>query len=146
MERRRSLIPLLLEGRLTLLAIPVALVVLLIPPETGLGIELCAFKRITGAPCPGCGVTRSCANLVRGNVRRSIEYHPLGIVFAPVLFGLVAFSLLPGAVRRAGAERLGRCDRLLRWATIVFWTVFFLYGLTRWVLVMSDLMTFPPPP
>src|SRR3712207_7945107 len=44
----------------------------------GLGVEMCAGKRLTNAPCPGCGMTRCGSNLVRGNVRRALQYHPLG--------------------------------------------------------------------
>src|SRR5437016_4718653 len=112
MARSRSMIPSFLASRQTLLALPFALAVILLPPEKGLGIDLCMFKRLTGAPCPGCGVTRSCGNLIRGNVRRSIEFHPLGVVFTPVLFGIVALSFLPSAMRKAFADRLSKWDRL----------------------------------
>ena len=144
MERRRSLIPSFLASRQTLICI-IALVVIFIPRESGLGIELCLLKNATGAPCPGCGVTRSCANLVHGNVGRSLQYHPLGVVFTPVLFGIVVLSLLPGSLRRALADRLSRRQRALHWVIVVFWTVFFTYGLVRWVAVMTHLISFPPP-
>ncbi len=139
------MIPSFLASRQTLLVLPIAAAVILMPPETGLGIELCMFKNATGGPCPGCGVTRSCSNFVRGNFQRSIEFHPLGLILAPVLFGIAILSLLPGAVRKAFAERTGRCGRLLAIASILFWTAFFAYGIVRWVAVMTGYMTFPPP-
>src|SRR5712691_7342550 len=79
----------------------VALYVILQPPEKGLGIELCGLKRLTGSPCPGCGMTRAGANMIRGNVHRSFQFHPFGIVFIPTLFGLAFLSLFPKSVRLA---------------------------------------------
>jgi hypothetical protein len=104
------------------------------------------MKNLTGAPCPGCGVTRSCSNFMRGNFRRSFQFHPLGLIFAPLLLGLAAFSLLPGAARKLFAARLARYDRILISASILFWTVFFIYGVVRWFAVMYGYMAFPPTP
>jgi Protein of unknown function (DUF2752) len=145
MARLRSMIPDFLGSRQTLLCLPVLLAVILMPPETGLGVDLCMLKNLTGAPCPGCGVTRSCSNLVRGNLRRSVEYHPFGLVFAPVLLGIAFLSVLPGAARKATAQRISRCGRLLAIASILFWSAFFVFGLVRWVAVMTGYLTFPPP-
>lgn len=139
------MLPAFLASRQTLLTLPVLIVVILMPPENGLGIDLCMLKNLTGAPCPGCGVTRSCSNFVRGNFRRSVQFHPLGLIFAPVLLGLAALSLLPGAVRKLVAERLSRYDRFLVIASILFWTVFFIYGAARWFAVMAGYLAFPPP-
>jgi hypothetical protein len=145
MDRSFSLVPSFLASRQTLICLPIALAVFAIPPETGLGVDLCMLNRITGAPCPGCGVTRSCANLVRGHVRRSVEFHPLGVIFAPVLFGIAVLSLLPGAVRKAFAVRLSRCERALYAMAILFGIAFFVYGTYRWIAVMAGYLAFPPP-
>jgi len=40
----------------------------------------CAFRRVTGTPCPGCGLTRSWVALGRGAVAESITFHRLGWV------------------------------------------------------------------
>src|SRR5262249_28110375 len=118
--------------------------VILLPPEKGLGINLCMMQRLTGAPCPGCGVTRSGSNLVRGNIRRAFDYNPFGLILHPILFGLVCLSLLPDAVRAAFARRLLPWQRTIRVFNMVFWTAFLIFGLARWVAVMSGIMTFPP--
>jgi hypothetical protein len=114
------------------------------PPEKGLGINLCMMQRITGAPCPGCGVTRCGSNLVRGNFRRAFDYNPFGFILHPILFSLVCLSLLPDAVRAAFARRLLPWQRAMRIFNIAFWSAFFVFGLVRWVAVMSGLMMFPP--
>lgn len=49
----------------------------------------CLFRRMTGLPCPGCGMTRSLEEIWRGNLPLSIRYHPLGIpVFILCLAGV----------------------------------------------------------
>jgi hypothetical protein len=132
-----------LAGRQPRLCLLVLLVVALMPPEKGLGFDLCFFHRSTGGPCPGCGMTRAGSNLLRGNVRRSIDYHPFGLILHPILLGLCAFSLLPGAARRAFALRLLPWQRVIGIAHLVFWSVFVAFGIARWTAVMADMMEFP---
>ena len=38
----------------------------------------CAFRRITGLPCPGCGLTRSWVLTAHGHLRHASERHPFG--------------------------------------------------------------------
>lgn len=45
----------------------------------------CLFHFLTGAYCPGCGGTRAVKALLRGDVLRSVYYHPL------VLYGAVLY-------------------------------------------------------
>ena|SRR5579859_2506775 len=125
----------------------VGLYVIVQPPEEGLhrwGIpELCALKRITGSPCPGCGMTRAGANMVRGNFRRSFQFHPFGIVFVPTLFGLAFLSLFPKSLRLALAKGVERRVRWFRIFYSVILVAFVVFGLARWVLVMAHAMSFP---
>ena len=71
--------------------------------------EVCALKRTTGVPCPGCGLTRSWVAAVHGDVAGSVAHHPLGWLL--LAYALVqaarhgAWLVLPG--RRAAVERLG---------------------------------------
>ena len=124
-----------------------AIYVILQPPEAGLGKwgipDLCTLHRSTGAPCPGCGMTRSGANLVRGNVVRSVAYHPLGLIFHPILFSLAILALLPYSVRDAVARGISRRARWMRRAEVAFLIAFLAFGVIRWVLVFSHFMAFP---
>ena len=121
----------------------VSLYVIVQPPETGLGIDLCSLHRVSGAPCPGCGMTRAGANLVRGEFLRAFQFHPLGYVFIPVLLGLAGLSLTPMAFRQAVARGISRHDRAWRIGSLILLWGFVAFGLLRWVAVMSGWMAFP---
>lgn len=65
------------------------------------GPVLCLFRRFTGIPCPGCGLTRGVARLMRGELRQSLALHPLAPVIVLeaaalwVVWGGVQFRRLP---------------------------------------------------
>lgn len=58
----------------------------------GLGLP-CAFNKITGLYCPGCGGTRAVRSLIHGNMRMSFQYHPL-ILYIIIVVVLELGSLL----------------------------------------------------
>jgi hypothetical protein len=57
-------------------------------------VQLCMFQRLTGTPCPGCGMTRSILRLSLGDLVGSLRMHPLGVVLA----GLVVAAIVGTAV------------------------------------------------
>ena len=66
------------------------------------GPTLCAFRLVTGLPCPFCGATRSLFELGQADLAASVAFSPIG-----VLVPLVAVAVL---VRLA----LARHDRPAR--------------------------------
>ncbi|MGC4046043.1 MAG: DUF2752 domain-containing protein [Armatimonas sp.] len=67
-----------------LLPLPDANGRMLLPP-------ICAFKNLTGLPCPGCGLTRSFVCLGHGHIAEAFHYHILG----PALFlGILSAAVL----------------------------------------------------
>lgn len=68
----------------------------------------CPFLRLTGYPCPTCGMTRSTIALVHANLSRSIAFNPMGLVFA----GLLALWWVNAVYGIA----TGRHTRLMLWA------------------------------
>ncbi|MCX7699452.1 MAG: DUF2752 domain-containing protein [Gemmataceae bacterium] len=118
-------------------------VVLVIPPESGLGVELCAWKNATGAPCPGCGLTRSGANLFRGRWRQALSFHPLGLIMHPILLGLGLLAAFPESVRRALAVRVAAWQRGIAVMLALVWVVFFAFGFGRWLAVVTGRIAFP---
>src|ERR1700686_377389 len=67
---------------------------------------LCLFKRVTGRPCWGCGMTRAIALLLRGRVRKAIRQNPRVMIVGPLLGYLWLKEL--GRSRRAN-----ECDTLV---------------------------------
>ena len=50
----------------------------------------CVLRKITGLPCPSCGMTRSFYALFRGDIKTAFYYHPL-FWSVPPIFVLVIF-------------------------------------------------------
>jgi hypothetical protein len=133
---------LLTDGWLRLCAL-FALFILCLPPEPAALPEICWFKRLTGTPCPGCGMSRAGANLVHGRLARSLEYHPLGVLIIPAVLALGALALAPRHWRQAARAAIARHDRGFR---CLFWSLtigFVLFGLIRWLAVITGSATFP---
>jgi hypothetical protein len=51
--------------------------------------ELCLIRRLSGHRCPGCGMTRAMAFLVRFRVVRAVKVNPLVVPLFMVLGALV---------------------------------------------------------
>ena len=61
------------------------------------GPTICYSKALFDVSCPGCGLTRSVAALVKGEVGASVQYHALGPVFLAIiiwLWGLLGWCLI----------------------------------------------------
>lgn len=43
----------------------------------------CPIKKITGFYCPGCGVTRMCLSILKGNFYQAFRYNPLIFLLLP---------------------------------------------------------------
>lgn len=50
-------------------------------------IKICPMQLLFSIPCPGCGLTRSFICLLQGDVKQSLYYNILGLVF--VLSGII---------------------------------------------------------
>jgi hypothetical protein len=114
----------------------------LMPPE-GLGWELCICKRLTDAPCPACGFTRSGSNLVRGHFLRAIEYHPFGPLLIPVIVALGLLALAPRRWRQALRDALLQRGERFRPVYRLLFGAFMVYGILRWCLVLAGWCSFP---
>ena len=79
---------------------PVVLLVSFVMPSAGLPATLCWFHNVTGLPCPGCGLTRSLANISHGHPVDAFGYHPFGPLLYALLVALTA-AFFAGEARRA---------------------------------------------
>ena len=62
----------------------------------------CVFQLLTGLYCPGCGGTRAVKYLLRGNIRMSIQYHPLVCYMAVIVMLEVTSWGLARILKRPG--------------------------------------------
>ncbi len=60
----------------------------------------CLMRRMTGVPCPTCGVGRSLHALLHGDIPASLHYHPLLLPF--LVLGLLWWAAVAAPARRAG--------------------------------------------
>jgi hypothetical protein len=90
---------------------PAALLVSFVMPPGGVSFTLCGFHRLTGLPCPGCGLTRSLASISHLHLGAALRYHPFGVVIYALFVGLTAAGLAGERRRlllRAWVERRAR--------------------------------------
>lgn len=88
-------------------AVALATACLLSPELVEDGPVICPFRRLTGLPCPGCGLTRSWVYLVHGWWRESFLAHPFGPV-AVALVVVLAVLAARARLRRTPAPSLDR--------------------------------------
>ena len=50
--------------------------------------SLCVIRRVTGRPCPGCGMTRALSRLAHGDPRGAWRRNPRVVIVAPLLAGV----------------------------------------------------------
>lgn len=73
--------------------------------EIDRGLTVCLFRRVTGTPCPTCGMTRAAALLLRGEWSAALALHP-------ALPLLAAEGAVVAAIWARGRHR----GALARWA------------------------------
>ncbi len=107
-QPRRRLCRLLGAGALLLAA---GLAYALWVGATGLAL-LCPFHAVTGLQCPGCGVTRLCLSLLRGDCSGAWRANPLLMLMLPIL-AVLAVRLSVRYVREGSAAPTRRENALI---------------------------------
>ena len=66
----------------------------LVDPNHPLPIDFCLWRRLTGFPCPTCGLTRAICHALRGDWSASLNLHPAGVLVVAGLAGWALWSAL----------------------------------------------------
>lgn len=97
--------------------------------RAGAGGWACPFYGGLGVPCPGCGLTRACVALLRGDVRQALALHLFAAPAAAFALLLAAALTLPGGARHAllsmveAIERRTRLTQFLLIGMVCYWLV-----------------------
>ncbi|MDX1502074.1 MAG: DUF2752 domain-containing protein [Thermoanaerobaculia bacterium] len=85
-------------------------------PELAAGdVVVCLFRRATGVPCPGCGLTRAFVAMAGGELGAAVALHPL----APLLAAQLGLAWLAWGVRlHRGPGALPLGPRTVAWLVL----------------------------
>ena len=83
--------------------------------------DVCTYKRLVGAECPGCGLTRCFISVAHGDVVRAWSFNPAGVFLFVVVVAQIPYrSLQVYRLQRGQAEiRLRRLALLTVWLLVV---------------------------
>src|SRR5882762_8964823 len=71
----------------------------------------CPFFRLTGIPCPGCGLSRAMMLLLKGDLSGSFRFHAFAPIFLLPIITLILSVLLPKSIIQPAISRAERIER-----------------------------------
>lgn len=109
-------------------------------PFDGFGIDICGVHRVTGLPCPGCGLTRAFISLAHGDVRSALGANPFALLLYPLFVALSVVVLLPSGIRARVQRWIGLRANLVGRAYRVGLFAFLGFGAARfaWFLIKGE--------
>jgi hypothetical protein len=114
---------------------------LLFPFSTGW--DVCMFHRMTGLPCPGCGMTRAFVALASGDWSLAVGAHPFVLIVYPAFAVLGALALAPSEWAARVEQRLARHGRAMGRAYRVLLAAFLGFGAARLAVLWALGERFP---
>src|SRR4029077_16104100 len=68
----------------------------------------CPFFRVTGIPCPGCGLTRAVILLLKGDLQASLRFHAFAPIVPLAAVALILVLLLPRSITQPAMAKLNK--------------------------------------
>ncbi|MBL7141090.1 MAG: DUF2752 domain-containing protein, partial [Planctomycetes bacterium] len=99
--------------------------------------SICMLRRVTGMPCPTCGVTRSFRALGQGALVAAVRFHPLG----PVYFALLMVVMVRSAgIAVRGRRWLDGTARVMAWSLpVLVLATLAVYAVRMWLFFASGM-------
>jgi hypothetical protein len=112
-------------------------------PVTGLGVDLCPVHRVSGLPCPGCGLSRAMAAVSQGDLGAAVGLNPFVLFAWPLFLALALLAFAPEAVRARVEAALDRRGAGLTRGYLVVLAAFLGFGLLRFAVMATLGLRFP---
>lgn len=127
--------PVLRDRKFTLLlagaaGVQIALVSLSLPAWD------CPFLRLTGIPCPGCGLSRAVILLLKGDLAGSLRFHAFAPIFLLAAVAVILTVLLPKSVIQPAISRAELFERQTGF-TVIILVGLILYWLGRLLFLQA---------
>jgi hypothetical protein len=87
----------------------------------------CPFFRLTGIPCPGCGLSRATLLLLKGDLAGSLRFHAFAPIFLFAIIAVILSVLLPKSIIQPAIAKAELIERksgltvLILVGLIVYW-------------------------
>jgi hypothetical protein len=99
----------------------------------------CPVFRLTGIPCPGCGLSRATMLLLKGELSGSLRFHAFAPVFLFAIVALILSVVLPKSILQPAIARAELIERntgltvLILGGLILYWLARLLFLQTAFV-------------
>jgi hypothetical protein len=97
----------------------------------------CPVFRLTGIPCPGCGLSRATLLLLKGDLSGSLRFHAFAPVFLFAIFALILSVLLPKSILQPAIARAELIERKTGLTVLILGSLI-LYWLARLLFLQAD--------
>ena len=97
---------------------------------------VCPFFRLTGIPCPGCGLTRAVILLLRGDLQASLHFHAFAPIVLLTAVALILVLLLPRSITQPAISKLETLEKQTGFTAIIL-VGLILYWLARLLFMQT---------
>lgn len=96
----------------------------------------CPLFRLTGIPCPGCGLSRATVLLLKGDLAGSLRFHAFAPLFLIAIVALILSVLLPKSIIQPAIARAELTERKTGLTALIL-AGLILYWLARLIFLQA---------